>query len=296
MTHEDPPAGGDLYNELEALRLQSAALSSAANAVLITDSDGTISWVNPAFTSLTGYTSAEALGKNPRDLVKSGKERDAVYKDLWETILAGRVWHGELVNRRKDGSIYDEAQTITPVRGASGNVTHFISIKQDITKAKASEEELRILHETRRRAVESSPAVHYTLRLEKDGPRPIYVSENIERIMGVAVKDATSDWWRDSLHPDDRERVTAMLATVSKGDGFSIEYRIRHKSGAYMWVHDSARVIRDPRGAPIMLNGVWFDVSERRKAQDELRCFAPSWTSRPTQLRSLSPNPDDSSM
>jgi PAS domain S-box-containing protein len=269
----DLPVGSGLQAELEALRLRSEALRSAANAVLISDWDGTITWVNPAFSAMTGYTFMEAIGKNPRELLKSGKQEGVDYKNLWETIIAGRVWHGELVNRRKDGSLYNEAQTITPVRGLSGKITHFIAIKQDITKAKALENELKSLHAELHKAVEFSPVVHYTLKFEGKNVTPVYVSENIERILGVAAKDANSDWFRESIHPDDRERVMGKLASVSEGDGYSIDYRLRQKSGAYAWIHDRNRVVRDSSGAPSALNGIWLDISERRKAQEELQLF-----------------------
>jgi PAS domain S-box-containing protein len=255
------------------MRLQSAALTSAANAVLITNREGTIAWVNPAFSALTGYTFAEAIGKNPRDLVKSGKQESAGYRDLWETIKAGRVWHGKLVNRRKDGSQYTEEQTITPARGADGVITHFIAIKEDLTERENSEKELSRLSGQLHRVVEFSPAVHYTLKFESEGVSFDYVSDNIERLLGIKLKDVSTDWWRESLHPDDRERVMAILANATKGDGYSIKYRIRHKSGAYIWIHDSNRVVRDSSGAPSALNGIWLDVSDRRKAQDELRLF-----------------------
>lgn len=120
------------------LRLQSAALESAANAIVITNRFGRISWVNPAFTRLTGYTLDEAAGQTMR-LLKSGQHAAAFYKQMWDTILAGQVWHGELVNRRQDGSLYVEEQTITPVRGERGEISHFVCIKQDITQRKQLE-------------------------------------------------------------------------------------------------------------------------------------------------------------
>ncbi|MDP2319435.1 MAG: PAS domain S-box protein [Acidobacteriota bacterium] len=118
----------------ESLRLQSAALNAAPDAIVITDRAGGIEWVNPAFTQLTGYTAEEALGKSPRDLVKSGKHASAFYKQLWETIRAGRTWRGEIINRRKDGRLYTEDQTVTPIRDASGAITHFVAIKKDMTE------------------------------------------------------------------------------------------------------------------------------------------------------------------
>ncbi|MDZ4258671.1 MAG: PAS domain S-box protein [Gemmatimonadales bacterium] len=118
------------------IRLQSAALNAAANPIVITDRSGTIVWINAAFTKCTGYGAGEAIGMNPRDLVKSGVHDRAFYKNLWDTVLAGNVWHGEMTNRRKDGSLYPEDQTITPVKDDHGEVTHFIAIKQDLTEEK----------------------------------------------------------------------------------------------------------------------------------------------------------------
>lgn len=122
----------------EQLRLQSVALVSAANAINITRDDGTIVWVNPAFTQLTGYSLEEAIGQNPR-ILKSGVHDQAFYENLWKTILSGKVWHGETVNRRKDGSLYVEEQTIAPVQDEHGKITHFIAIKQDVTERRELE-------------------------------------------------------------------------------------------------------------------------------------------------------------
>jgi len=113
----------------EKLRLQSAALEAAANAVVITDRDGKIIWANTAFTKLTGYTLDEVLDQNPK-ILKSGKHDTQFYKDLWETILSGAVWDGEMINKRKDGSEYSDRTTITPVLNDNNEVTHFIAIKE----------------------------------------------------------------------------------------------------------------------------------------------------------------------
>lgn len=120
------------------LRLQGAALASAANAIVITDREGRIVWVNPAFSRLTGYTPEEVQGRNPRTL-KSDRHGAEFYRAMWQRILAGEVWQGELINRRKDGSLYPEEMTITPVLDGAGEITHFIAIKQDITERKSVE-------------------------------------------------------------------------------------------------------------------------------------------------------------
>ncbi|MDE2180044.1 MAG: PAS domain S-box protein [candidate division NC10 bacterium] len=124
------------------IRLQAAALEAAANGIIITDRYGTILWVNPAFARLTGYTAEEAIGRNPR-ILRSGRHDQTFYQNLWETILSRRVWQGETVNRRKDGSLYTEEQTITPVLDERGEITHFVAIKLDITERTRLEDQLR---------------------------------------------------------------------------------------------------------------------------------------------------------
>ncbi|MBI5841868.1 MAG: PAS domain S-box protein [Chloroflexi bacterium] len=133
----------------ERLHLQSTALEAAANAIVITDREGAILWVNPAFTKLTGYSLEEAAGQNPR-IISSGKQDRPFYQRLWETILSGQVWHSEIINRRKDGSLYPEEMTITPLRDERGEIVNFIAIKQDISDRKQAE---AALHEANHRAI-----------------------------------------------------------------------------------------------------------------------------------------------
>ena len=120
-------------------RVMLRAVQAAANGILVTDRKGIIEWVNPAFTRLTGYTEREAVGQSPRFL-KSGLQPESLYAEMWSTILAGNTWTGELKNRRKDGSLYTEEMTITPVVEA-GEITHFIAVKQDITELRRKEEQ-----------------------------------------------------------------------------------------------------------------------------------------------------------
>ena len=127
--------------------LQAAALEAARNAIVITSSSGRILWVNPAFSTMTGFSQEEALGNTLR-ILKSNKQSDEYYHELWQTITEGKVWRGELINRRKDGSEYYEEMTITPlIQQPEGKITNFIAIKQNISNRKKSEEELRLAHQ-----------------------------------------------------------------------------------------------------------------------------------------------------
>ncbi|NDV19250.1 PAS domain S-box protein [Pseudodesulfovibrio sp. JC047] len=131
--------------EFEEYRLQSAALAATVNAIAILDGEGNIQWVNQAFVDMTGYTLREVHGQSLR-VLRSGKQPEAFYEDLWSTILSGKNWAGDLINKHKNGTLYNEHQTVTPIV-YDGAVTHFIAVKQDITLRKQQEEELRQLNE-----------------------------------------------------------------------------------------------------------------------------------------------------
>lgn len=125
----------------QELRLKSAAIEASAMAVMITGRDGRIVWVNPAFIHLTGYPFDEALNRTPHFLM-SGLHRKSFYRNLWNTILAGEVWQGELINQRKNGTRYYEEETITPVKDEQGEIRYFVAIKQDISERKKAEKAL----------------------------------------------------------------------------------------------------------------------------------------------------------
>ena len=126
--------------EAELTRLNTA-IEQSAEAIVITDIDGNIQYVNPAFEQITGYSRDEVIGQNPR-ILKSGKHEEPFYKDLWDTITSGSVWRGRIINRRKDGSLYTEEDTISPVIDKEGKITNFVAVKRDISKEQMLEEEL----------------------------------------------------------------------------------------------------------------------------------------------------------
>lgn len=124
------------------LRQLSRAVEQSPSSIVITDTHGNIEYVNPRFSQITGYSLEEALGHNPR-ILKSGKTPPELYRQLWETIMAGGEWRGELVNRKKNGEEYFEAVSISPITDSRGVVTHFVAVKEDITERKQVEEEIR---------------------------------------------------------------------------------------------------------------------------------------------------------
>lgn len=124
--------------ELERLM---TAIEQTREVIVITDTEGTIQFVNPAFEQVTGYTREEALGQNPR-ILKSGEQDNAFYQQLWATLTSGRTWHGRFINRKKDGSLYTEEAAISPITDASGRIINYLAVKRDVTEEIKVEEQL----------------------------------------------------------------------------------------------------------------------------------------------------------
>jgi PAS domain S-box-containing protein len=147
---DDPRIGGIVLNVRDiterrkaekAQRLLRMAVEQAGEAIVITDTEGIIQYVNPAFEKITGYPRREAVGKNPR-ILSSGKHPPEFYRSLWETLARGETWSGNFTNRRKDGSTYAEEAVISPVRDGAGKIINYVAVKKDVTGEKKMEEQL----------------------------------------------------------------------------------------------------------------------------------------------------------
>ncbi|MFQ5614061.1 MAG: PAS domain S-box protein, partial [Anaerolineae bacterium] len=122
-------------------RKLSRAVEQSPTSVLITNTDGIIEYVNPQFTQITGYVPEEVIGKTPR-ILKSGEHPPEFYQELWDTISSGKEWQGDICNRKKNGELYWELQSISPIRSVAGEITHFLAVRIDDTERKRTEEAL----------------------------------------------------------------------------------------------------------------------------------------------------------
>jgi len=247
----------------ETRRLQAAALNAAANGIVITDSHGVISWVNPAFSQLTGYTLEEVVGQNPR-LLQSGQHDQAFFKRLWEKVMTGQSWHGEIVNRRRDGRTYTEEQTITPVRDTRGEISHFIAIKQDISARKAAEEELRKLS----RAVEQSGSTIVITDLEGNIE---FVNPAFTRITGYTAAEALGQNPRvlkSGEHPP--ELYQDLWDTISHGNVWQGEMVNRKKNGEMYWETATISPVQNSDGAITHYLAVKEDITARKQTEAAL--------------------------
>ena len=253
----------------EVSYLQARALDAAANTIVVTDTFGNIQWANPAFETLTGYSLAEVAGKNPR-LLKSGKQGAAFYHDLWDAIRSGSVWHGELENRRKDGSLYVEEMTITPLRSSDGAFTHFIAVKQDITRRKRAEEELRQSEERFRHAFEQGPLGIIVVGKDR---QILKVNKAFCAMLGYGEDELLNRSTSEITHPDDRDRDQRITERFAKGEIAVHKWQKRYqkKDGKPVPVKLAANVVRDAHGQPLYVLGVVADITNEKKAEEALR-------------------------
>ncbi len=255
----------------DLLRLQGTALNAAANAILITNPAGEIEWVNLAFTTLTGFTPEEALGRNPRELVQSGEQDQAFYKELWETILAGEVWHGELINRRKDGSLYSEQQTITPLKDADGSISHFIAIKTDVTEAKDAEAALRDSYLITEGIINALPARIFwkNMNLEYLGSNTAFaINAGFADPSEVIGKDDYQMAWREqaeSYRAADLEVITSGLPKLD------YEEPSTTIQGGRITTLTSRVPLRNSKGKTIGVLGSYMDITERNQAREKIQ-------------------------
>jgi PAS domain S-box-containing protein len=257
----------------EGIDILSFALEQSANVILITDLNGNIEYVNPAFTHTTGYTKEEAIGRNPR-ILKSGYQSPVFYKQLWETITNGHQWHGEFQNINKKGELFWETATITPVKNHDGKIIRYIAIKEDITGKKQTEEALKQSEEKYRSLIVNIPGIIYRCKNDSQWTM-IFISNVVEDVTGYKAEEIINNAVRSYasvIHPDDIERVRDTKDIgIENFQQFSIEYRIVTRKNTIKWVSETGRPVYDATGAIHSLDGVIFDITDRVHVLEELK-------------------------
>lgn len=267
----------DRTSELTAahaqLKLLEAALQAAANSISITDPKGTVVWTNPAFSALSGYRAEEIVGVNRR-VLKSGVHEAGFYRELWAAISSGRVWRGEVTNRRKDGSLSLEEMTITPVASQAGKITHFIAINQDITDRKKAERALREAEKKYRTIFED--AVVGIFQATPDG-RLLNINRAFAEIHGYESPEQllaeTSEVGHRGLI--DFAQVSEWIGVLeAHGTIRGAEVEVRCRNGSRKWVMVNLRAERDAAGNVVLHEGTVEDVTERKLAQQQVNYLA----------------------
>jgi PAS domain S-box-containing protein len=277
-----PPAGspaqaGSRCNHAEAdQRKLWRALEQSPTTVVITDHHGNIEYANPKFVETSGYSVAEVLGHNPR-VLKSGHHPDSYYRAMWDTLVAGQVWRGEIRNRRKNGELYWESACISPVRDAAGRITHFIGIKEDITQRKAAaaallKSEQELLWKTALLETQVNSSLDGILVVDAEG-RKILQNERVKDLFKIPESiaegqdDSAQVAWMSQVvcHPAEvLERIRYLYAHPQERSRDEIELR----DGAVLDRYSAPMVGSDGR----YYGRIWTfrDVTDRRQTARQL--------------------------
>jgi len=290
--------------EKELKRLSTAVQQSPVITV-VTDLNANIEYANPAFEQITGYKLEEVIGKNPR-ILKSGLTERKVYEELWTTILSGKTWHGEWMNRKKSGERYWEDVTISPITDELGKIINYLAVKQDISERKRAEQEILELNTNLEQKIQERTkelaAANFNLlneievrklaekALTDSEEKYRSVVENVkevifitdadgnwvflnhawEEITGFSVEESVGKLFVDYVHPDDRTRNWELFEPLIKREKEYCRHEIRYltKDGGFRWIEVYARLSLDEANQIIGTLGTLMDVTDRKRAEE----------------------------
>lgn len=252
------------------------AIEDSPTAVIITDPLGNIEYVNPRFSELTGYSAEECLGRNPRFL-KSGAHQEEFYRQLWHTLTEGRVWRGEMCNRKKNGELCWELASIAPVRDAEGKIAHFVAVEEDVTERRRIEQALRDNERRTNIAMDVSLLVHWELDL---ATRTFTFDDRFYALYGTTAEReggsrmSAAEYARRFVPPEDRAIIANEIQRKSTpeevGKVRRLEHRIIRADGEERFIAVCYQAERNAAGEVIRTYGANQDITERWRAAQEL--------------------------
>jgi PAS domain S-box-containing protein len=244
------------------------AVEQTPATVVITDLEGRIEYVNPQFAESTGYSAEEALGQNPR-ILKSDRTPPEVYREMWEAITSGRVWRGELCNRRKDGALYWEEASISAVRDEHGVPTSYVAVKEDITERRRAAEALVKSEAYFRSIIENSLDVIAVL--DSNGVVR-FASPSVGPTFGYKPQEMVGRSIFDLIHPEDRAMVKTRMheVIVAGGAPQKAEVRFGHRDGSWIPLSVLGNRLSDEAGMTGMVVNA-RDLTERLQLETQLR-------------------------
>lgn len=256
----------------EQLRKLSRAVEQSPISVVITNLEGNIEYANPAACRTTGYSLEELTGKNPR-VLKSGETLEDEYTQLWGNITNGREWKGIFHNRRKNGELYWESSTISPIISSRGETTHYIAIKEDITERKKIQEALLESEKRFSQIAEQSQTVIWEIDTEG---LYTYVNNVSEKVWGYTPGELIGKIHFYDLHPEEgREafKASALEALARKVTLKDFENKVVHKNGNVLWMNTNGTPIFGNDKEVTGYRGADNDITDRKNAEEELSTF-----------------------
>jgi PAS domain S-box-containing protein len=256
----DPDQKPDLHDKL---RLLQRAVEQSPVSVVITDARGDIQYVNPHFTTLTGYTREEALGRNPR-ILKSDRQPRSFYRELWQTITAGQDWSGEFCNLKKNGEEYWEQATISPVKNDSGKIAHFLAVKEDVTEKRRALLQLRESEERFRQIVEGTDNI--VTRVDAQG-RYLYLNTAAQELFGPQAR--LGDLAFENVHPEDQDETMRAYGRWldRQTPRIRFENRVLSSQGEPRNIHWTISFQFDENGRLEYATSIGHDITDLRQLQ-----------------------------
>ncbi len=245
----------------------STAVEQSANSVVITDNKGNVEYINQKFLQITGYSQAELLGHNPR-ILKSGKHPSMYYKDLWDTILRGETWRGEIINRKKDGTFYFEATTITPIKNELNEIVNFIGIKEDNTEFRIAQQKLLGSENKYRKLVQM---LGEGIGLVDVHENFVFVNPAAEEIFGVESGTLTGRNLIEFLDNEEFEKIKSETALRKTGIQNTYDLKINRLNGESRYLIVTATPNYDENDNFVSTFGVFRDNTDRRNAELALK-------------------------
>ena len=251
----------------EKLRKLSRAVEQSPASVIITDTNGTIEYVNPKFEEITGYSLHEVIGKTPR-ILKSGEMSSEGYKKFWDTIVRGEEWRGEFHNKKKNGELFWESASISPIVDEKGAIRHFIAVKEDITARKKAEEEIHL------QASLLNQVSNAIIATDLDGAI-FYWNKAAEKLYGWKSEEVLGRKGNDIVVPKSLQPQVQRIRThVDTFEVWEGEMEFQRKNGTTIPVSVSSALLRDARGTPIGRIGVSSDITERKRNEEQIKTLA----------------------
>ena len=252
----------------EELKKLSQAVEQSPASVVITDLRGTIQYVNSKFCEVTGYTIEEALGQNPR-ILKSGHTPSEVYRELWKTIKAGYEWRGEFQNKKKNGELYWESATISPLKSSDGSTAHYLAVKEDVTERKQMEESIREKEARFRGYFE-----HSQVGMAVTSPTKGWLEANdqLQKMLGYTLDELRQITWVELTHPDDLDADAKQFERMLAGeiDNYTLDKRFIRKDGEIVYTNLTVACIRAETGDVLDVLASFQDITERKKMDNDL--------------------------
>lgn len=239
----------------------SKAVEQTAGMILICDKFGKLEYVNKAFETISGYTLAEVKGLNPRFL-KSGEIAHQVYVNLWQTLLAGQTWKGELRNRTKAGDDYWVLASITPILDENAESKYFVAVEEDITERIQVETKLKEVEHRFLELANSTPVMLWESGY--DG-KLYYLNHAWTEFTGRPNQELLGNGWAKFIHSDDlTDFLNNFQKAVIERCSFSIDLRLKNSSGDYRWIMNTGKPRINERGQFLGLRGSCIDITERK--------------------------------